>query len=153
MNNDSCNKNTRREFVKDTSMIAGGLLAMPLLSKANFFSGADDVIKVAVVGCGGRGTGAAIQALSSKQNVKIVAMADAFKDNVDNCYKALVDEINNGIGEVNKRLDVPEERRFFGFDAYQKALLTITQCRSATAGNVDKLCGTVPTTKDFGIVK
>jgi predicted dehydrogenase len=122
MNNDSCNKNTRREFVKDTSMIAGGLLAMPLLSKANFFSGADDVIKVAVVGCGGRGTGAAIQALSSKQNVKIVAMADAFKDNVDNCYKALVDEINNGIGEVNKRLDVPEERRFFGFDAYQKAI-------------------------------
>lgn len=37
------------------------------------------------------------------------------------------------------------------FDAYQKALLTITQCRSATAGDVDKLCGTVPTTKEFGI--
>ena len=49
-------------------------------------------------------------------------MADAFKDNVDNCYKALVDEINNGIGDINKRLDVPEERRFFGFDAYQKAI-------------------------------
>ena len=39
------------------------------------------------------------------------------------------------------------------FDAYQKALLTITQCRSATAGDVDKLCGTVPTTKDFGITQ
>ena len=39
------------------------------------------------------------------------------------------------------------------FDAYQKALLTITQCRSATAGDVDKLCGTVPTTKEFGIAQ
>ena len=122
MKNDSWNKNTRRDFVKDSSIIAGGLLAMPLLSKANFFSGADDVIKVSVVGCGGRGTGAAIQALSSKQNVKIVAMADAFKDNVDNCYNALAKEINDGIGDINKRLDVPQERRFSGFDAYQKAI-------------------------------
>jgi len=114
--------NSRRDFVKGTSLLAGGILAAPLLSRANFFSGADDVIKIAVVGCGGRGTGAAMQALSSKQNVKIVAMADAFKDNLDNCHKSLTDEINNSIGELAKRLDVPEERRFTGFDAYQKAI-------------------------------
>lgn len=122
MNNDSSKNSSRREFVKDTSIITGGLIAMPYLSKANFFSGADDVIKVAVVGCGGRGTGAAVQALSSKQNVKIVAMADAFKDNLDNCHKAIVEEINGGIGDLSKRLDVPEERRFTGFDGYQKAI-------------------------------
>ena len=65
---------SRRDFVKGTSLMAGGILAAPLLSRANFFSGADDTIKIAVVGCGGRGTGAAMQALSGKQNVKIVAM-------------------------------------------------------------------------------
>ena len=80
---------SRRDFVKGTSLMAGGILAAPLLSRANFFSGADDTIKIAVVGCGGRGTGAAMQALSSKQNVKIVAMADAFKDNLDNCLPSL----------------------------------------------------------------
>ncbi|MEY3435612.1 MAG: hypothetical protein RL335_68, partial [Bacteroidota bacterium] len=46
-------KQSRRDFVKNSSMIAGGALATPLLSKANVFSGADDAIKVAVVGCGG----------------------------------------------------------------------------------------------------
>ena len=80
---------SRRDFVKGTGLMAGGILAAPLLSRANFFSGADDTIKIAVVGCGGRGTGAAMQALSSKQNVKIVAMADAFKDNLDNCLPSL----------------------------------------------------------------
>ena len=80
------NGNSRRDFVKQSSLIAGGLMAAPLLSKANYFSGADDTIKIALVGCGGRGTGAATQALFTKQNVKLVAMADAFRDNLDKCY-------------------------------------------------------------------
>jgi len=122
MNKPFSGNNSRRDFVKGTSLLAGGILAAPLLSRANFFAGADDTIKIAVVGCGGRGTGAAMQALSSKQNVKIVAMADAFKDNLDNCHKSLTEEINNSIGELAKRLDVPEERRFTGFDGYQKAI-------------------------------
>ena len=122
MNKPFSGNNSRRDFVKGSSLLAGGILAAPLLSNANFFSGSDDTIKIAVVGCGGRGTGAAMQALSSKQNVKIVAMADAFKDNLDNCHKSLTEEINNSIGELAKRLDVPEERRFTGFDGYQKAI-------------------------------
>ncbi len=122
MNTPLSGKNSRREFVKGTSLLAGGIMAAPIMSRANFFSGSEDAIKIAVVGCGGRGTGAAMQALSSKQNVKIVAMADAFKDNLDNCHKSLTDEINNSIGELAKRLDVPEERRFTGFDGYQKAI-------------------------------
>ena len=122
MNKPFSGNNSRRDFVKGSSLLAGGILAAPLLSRANFFSGSDDTIKIAVVGCGGRGTGAAMQALSSKQNVKIVAMADAFKDNLDSCHKSLTEEINNSIGELAKRLDVPEERRFTGFDGYQKAI-------------------------------
>jgi len=122
MLNNSNKNNSRRDFVKDASIIAGGLMATPLLSRANFFSGADDVIKVAVVGCGGRGTGAAMQALSSKQNVKIIALADAFKDNVDRCHGALTEELTSNNIDVAKRLDVPEERRFSGFDAYKKAI-------------------------------
>ena len=86
MNNESNSNNSRREFVKQSSLIAGGILAAPFLSNANFFSGSDDVIKIALVGCGGRGTGAAMQALLSKQNVKLVAMADAFRDRIDRCF-------------------------------------------------------------------
>ncbi len=89
MNNNS--NNSRREFVKQSSLIAGGLLAVPFMSNANFFSGSDDVIKIALVGCGGRGTGAAMQALLSKQNVKLVAMADAFDDRLQSCYKTITD--------------------------------------------------------------
>jgi predicted dehydrogenase len=115
---------TRRDFVKQTTLVAGGLFAMPLLSKANFFSGADDTIKVALVGCGGRGTGAAMQALLTKQNVKLVAMADAFRDRLDECYKTLTtEEASDAAGkDVKTKIDVPEERKFVGFDAYLKAI-------------------------------
>ena len=118
MNNDSNSNNSRREFVKQSSMIAGGLLAAPFFSNANFFSGADDVIKVALVGCGGRGTGAATQALLSKQNVKLVAMADAFSDRLEGCYKTIIQED----ASLKSKIDVPAERKFVGFDAYLKAI-------------------------------
>ncbi|MEN9350025.1 MAG: hypothetical protein RL372_1003 [Bacteroidota bacterium] len=112
----------RRDFVKQGSMLAGAIAAAPIISRANFFSGSDDVIKVAVIGCGGRGTGAAVQALSSKQNVKIVAMADAFKDRLDDCYKNVSGELANLGAGAKGTLDVPEERKFVGFDAYLKAI-------------------------------
>jgi predicted dehydrogenase len=112
----------RRDFVKQGSMLAGAIAAAPLISRANFFSGSDDVIKVAVIGCGGRGTGAAVQALMSKQNVKIVAMADAFKDRLDECYKNVADELANAGAGTKGTLDVPEERKFVGFDGYFKAI-------------------------------
>lgn len=122
MRKDAPNQPSRREFVKQSSLIAGGLIAAPLLSKANYFSGADDVIKVALIGCGGRGTGAAMQALLTKQNVKLVAMADAFKDRLDRCYKSLTADSKSGDRNVKDRVDVPEERRFVGFDGYLKAI-------------------------------
>jgi len=112
----------RRDFVKQGSMLAGAIAAAPIISRANFFSGSDDVIKVAVIGCGGRGTGAAVQALLSKQNVKIVAMADAFKDRLDECYKNVREELANAGPGTKGILDVPEERKFVGFDGYLKAI-------------------------------
>jgi predicted dehydrogenase len=114
---------TRREFVKQSSLIAGGLFATKLAG-ANFFSGADDVIKIALVGCGGRGTGAISQALSTKQNLKLVAMADAFRDRLDDCYKTITSDDTEGGGKVNfkNKVDVPEEHKFTGFDGYQKAI-------------------------------
>ena len=112
----------RRDFVKQSSMLAGAIAAAPIISHANFFSGSDDVIKVAVIGCGGRGTGAAVQALMSKQNVKIVAMADAFKDRLDECYKNVAGELANAGAGTKGTLDVPEERKFVGFDGYLKAI-------------------------------
>lgn len=117
------NKTTRRKFVQQTSLLAGGLLTTPFLSNANFFSAAADTIKVALIGCGGRGTGAAVQALSTKQNVKLVAMADAFTDRLDTCYKAIANSLSEaGVTDAKSKFDVPEERRFIGFDAYKKVI-------------------------------
>ena len=115
-------KNSRRDFVKTSAVFTGGLMATPLLSKANFFSGAEDTIKVALIGCGGRDTSAATQACSTKQNVKIVAMADAFRDRIDNSYKELTADAKEGKTSIKNRIDVPEERKYVGFDAYKKAM-------------------------------
>ena len=115
---------SRRDFVKQTGIISGGVLAAPLITNANFYSGASDEIKVALIGCGGRGTGAAVQALLSKQNVKLVAMADAFRDRLDDAYKSITGDLTEaGIsGDIKKLIDVPEERKFVGFDGYKNAI-------------------------------
>ena len=78
----------RREFLKASGLLTGGALlgSLPFGAQAanqparGYHFSVNDTIKVALIGCGGRGTGAAQQALSTKQNVKIVAMADAFRD-------------------------------------------------------------------------
>ncbi|SDW91850.1 Tat (twin-arginine translocation) pathway signal sequence [Hydrobacter penzbergensis] len=122
MNNDAY-LNSRRKFVKQTATLAGAMMAAPLLSNANFFSGSDDAIKIVLIGCGGRGTGAAMQALMSKQNVQLVAMADAFRDNLDRCLNNLIKTAeSSGNKAIKDRITVPEERKFTGFDAYLKAI-------------------------------
>jgi len=112
------NNQSRRNFVKNSSLLAGGVFAAPLLSGTNFFSGSDQVIKIALIGCGGRGTGAAVQALNTKQNVQLVAMADAFKDRLDTSYK----DILEALPDKKNRVQVKEENKFTGFDAYKKAI-------------------------------
>ena len=116
----------RRQFVKTSAMAAGGALLIPSLLAAKAHVDGDDTIKVALVGCGGRGTGAAVQALSTKQNVKLVAMADAFRDRLDESYNVLIaDDISDwsgSEGSVKGRVQVPEEHKFTGFDGYKKAI-------------------------------
>ncbi|MBI1767640.1 MAG: Gfo/Idh/MocA family oxidoreductase [Bacteroidetes bacterium] len=120
------NPSSRREFVKQSGLLAGSFVAAPLLANANYFSSVDDTIKVALIGCGGRGTGAAAQALSTRQNVKLVAMCDAFRDNLDNCYNALtaddLSDITGKSGNLKNRIEVPESNKFTGFDGYKKAI-------------------------------
>lgn len=113
MNNEEL-RDKRRDFLKTSALVAGGVM-LNQFAFAGGHSSTDDTIKIALIGCGDRGTGAAFQALSTKQNIKLVAMADAFQDRMDNSYKVLSDKFKD-------KVDVPAERRFVGFDGYQKAI-------------------------------
>ncbi len=120
-------KNTRRDFVKQTSLTASGLILAPWA--ANAFAGqslVNDTIKVALIGCGGRGTGAITQALSTKENIQLVAMADVFRDRLDDCYANLMKSREKDTSAkavpISKKVDVPEDRKFTGFDGYKKAM-------------------------------
>jgi predicted dehydrogenase len=111
----STNQPSRRDAIKTTSGIAvASALAgvgVPLVHAAG-----DETIRVALVGCGGRGTGAAENALATKQGpVKLVAMADVFDHRLKGSYKQLKESFP---GQV----DVSEERKFIGFDGYKKAM-------------------------------
>jgi hypothetical protein len=105
----------RREFIKTTGRIAAvSTLAGIAIPYVN--AGVDDTIQVALVGCGGRGTGAADQAVDVKRGpLKLVAMADVFEDKLKGSY--------DGLSKKNSaKMDVPPERRFLGFDGYKKAM-------------------------------
>ena len=106
---------SRREFLKDAGrMAASSALAAGIVQHA--YAAPSNTIKVALVGCGGRGTGAAAQALSVKNGpVKLVAMADVFEYRLANSYKNLA-------RRPAEQVDVPESRRFVGFEAYKKAM-------------------------------
>src|SRR5690606_2811057 len=104
----------RRDFIKSTAVVSGGI-ALNASSISSVFAAGSDVIKVALIGCGGRGTGAAVDALSSGQNVKLVALADVFRDNLDAAY-------NNLSKRYAEKMDIPESRKYVGFDAYKQAI-------------------------------
>ena len=108
-------RSSRREFLGNSGrVVAGSVLAGTVLSRA--YAGEDNTIRLALVGCGGRGSGAAANALSSKTGpLKLIAMADVFEDRLTRSHKALSEQF---AGQV----DVPAERRFTGFDAYRKAI-------------------------------
>lgn len=109
---------TRREFMKaGTAVAVAGALASPLAFSRSAHAAGSDQIKIALIGCGGRGTGACAQALSTAGDVKLVAMADAFGDRLEGSFK------NLSANPAHKdRIDVPQDRKFVGFDAYKKAL-------------------------------
>lgn len=109
------NTNHRRNFIRTSAIATGAILMSNEMSWAAGPSSVDDTIKIALIGCGDRGTGAAYQALSTKQNIKLVAMADAFQDRLDNSFKILSTKFK-------EKVDVPKDRQFIGFDAYKQAI-------------------------------
>ena len=119
---------SRRGFLKTASAVAaGGALAggLPIARAAH--AAGDDEIKIALIGCGGRGNGAASQALKTKGKVKLWAMCDAFDLNIKRCLGSLKANQKKSYdreasGSLESRIDVPPERQFAGFDGYQKAI-------------------------------
>jgi len=110
-------KKSRRSFIKKTSTIASGLIAVPLSIEgmANVYG--NKKLKLSVIGCGGRGSGAVVQALTADENVELVAMADAFRDRIDMSLKGIQEHFDG-----SKKISVKEKNKFVGFDAYEKAI-------------------------------
>ncbi|MDO5972343.1 Gfo/Idh/MocA family oxidoreductase [Flavivirga aquimarina] len=107
---------TRRDFVKGSSLATSGIILAPSLLSATPFKKKENILKLAVIGCGGRGTGAVVQALKADENVQLVAMADAFKDQVDKSYENLSKIFDP------TRIPVKNTMKFFGFGSYKKAI-------------------------------
>src|SRR6266540_2829662 len=100
---------SRRNFIAGASALAG--MALPPVHAAE-----NNTIQLALVGCGGRGTGAAENALTVKNGpIKLVAMADVFPQKLSDSHGKLR-------GKFASQVDVPEDRKFIGFDGYRKAL-------------------------------
>ena len=117
MNQNAPNGPSRREFLKDTGRITAAASVLAGVATPHVHAAEDNTIQLALIGCGGRGTGAAADAMNVKDKgpIKLVAMADAFQDRVDNSQSALKKQFP---GQV----DVPAERKFVGIDAYKKAM-------------------------------
>ncbi|MCC9608952.1 Gfo/Idh/MocA family oxidoreductase [Blastopirellula sp. JC732] len=108
-------ENGRRQFLKTAGLAATGAALLSSVSPVH--AAGDDRLKVGLVGCGGRGTGAALQALTADQNVQLTAMADMFQPRLDDSLRSLSVRT-----EVASKIDVPKERQFIGFDAYKELI-------------------------------
>ncbi len=108
----------RREFLKKAGLLAGGaMLLNNLPAGAKGFSLSNNTIKIALIGCGSRGTGAAANALRTKGAVELVAMADVFRDKIDESYSLLLK-----MDDIKGKIKVPESGKLVGFEGYQKAI-------------------------------
>ena len=105
----------RRSFLKNSSILTGSLVLPSFSFKKQ--KQLDMKLKISVVGCGGRGTGAAVQALRADKNVELVALCDAFEDRLERSLNAIIDELD---GEMN--IKVKDKNKFVGFDGYKKAI-------------------------------
>jgi predicted dehydrogenase len=107
---------SRRDFIKTTGTVAAASALSGVMVPA-VHAASDNTIRLAIVGCGGRGTGAVGDALTTSNQgpIKLVAMADVFKDRLVDSY----DVLKKAHGD---KIDVTPDRKFIGFDAYQKAM-------------------------------
>jgi myo-inositol 2-dehydrogenase / D-chiro-inositol 1-dehydrogenase len=115
---------TRRQFLARSAGTTATLTAASILAPS-VHAASDDTLKVALIGCGGRGTGAAAQALNTQGSVVLWAVADLFADQIETSLQSLksggqrYDRDDQGFPD---RINVPQERRFVGFDAFKKAI-------------------------------
>ena len=114
--NHKSGKRNRRKFIKETGIaMLGSSVAFNIGYASPSLEPNEKTLKVGLVGCGGRGTGAAGQALSADPDVVLTAMADIFPDRLEKSYDA--------IKEIHpKRVVIDEDHKFIGFDAYKKLL-------------------------------
>src|SRR5437763_3691665 len=111
----NANRTSRRRFLTESGRIAV-VSTLAGMTIPYVHAAGSDTIQLALIGCGGRGTGAAANALSTECGpVKLVAMADVFQDKLDSSHGELK-------GKFGDKFDVPDGRKFLGFDAYQKAM-------------------------------
>jgi myo-inositol 2-dehydrogenase / D-chiro-inositol 1-dehydrogenase len=109
-------RSSRRDFLRNSTAAAvGASIASRLGQVPTVHAAGSDQIRVGLIGCGGRGTGAADQVLRAAPNVKLMAMGDAFQDHLESSRSKLVEKYKD-------LTDVPKERCFVGFDAYEKVL-------------------------------
>jgi len=119
MTHDAQKTRTENSASNSTIGAAAAAAAAATLSVArSAYAAGSDLIRIALIGCGGRGTGAAAEAeaLKTKANVKLVAMADAFQDYLDNSLRGIRSRV------AKEKVDVPKERQFVGLDGYEKAI-------------------------------
>ena len=109
---------SRREFMKTATLAtAAGTFAVSGLAR-RVHAAEDNTIKIAIVGCGGRGNGAVDQALSTAGPTKLVATADFFADRAASCVQILAEKYKDQPGKI----DVPKERQFAGLDGFKHAI-------------------------------
>jgi myo-inositol 2-dehydrogenase/D-chiro-inositol 1-dehydrogenase len=108
---------SRRDFLKQSgTAVVGGALAGTLSVARSAHAGVDDALKVGLIGCGNRGTGAAKNALLADKNVKLTAIGDTFADRIADSLNALKKEV------PEDKIAVEQDHCFVGFDAYQKVI-------------------------------
>lgn len=110
---------SRRGFIKNSAAGLGAVALATATRPPAVHAAGDDMLRIGLVGCGGRGTGAAAQALKADDGARLVAMADAFDDRLEKSLTTLTKK-----EDLVARIDVPAARQFVGFDAYRKLLDT-----------------------------
>lgn len=110
-------KFSRRSFIKTASVATVGTLIPKntIIASESAWTSNSNTLKIGLIGCGGRGTGAAEEALNADENVVLSAMADAFSDQLDVSYKRLK-------GKFSQKVQVPDSKKFVGLDAFQKLI-------------------------------
>ncbi len=112
----------RRNFMKGSALATGSVMMAGLpISASAFVNPTEKKLKLALVGCGGRGTGAAVQALTADPKLQLIAMCDAFKDRLDNSLNSIMNS-EHLAEDRKKNIKIKERDKYIGFDGYKEAI-------------------------------